>query len=332
WARREFRAEVWPGIGRRQRPTLSWLGVPMMVGGRVIGMISIQSLEQEHAFDQGDKELLSTVANQAAVAIENARLYANMEQMVAERTQAWLEERERADAAEKLALMSDVAAEFAHRMSNLAGTIPVRVEMAREMLDPRNARDARVIRELDSIGSDAKLLLDAAQEIKKTTEVKAPELVDVNAELEIARGRVWASKPEAEGRIQVRMDLSAGLPPLYVERNKLVDTLVSVIQNGVEAMPEGGTLTLTTRQGTIGNKPCVEIVVADTGEGIPAEHLPKIFDLFFTTKEKGLGFGLWRDRLFVKNLGGDIEVNSEVGEGTTFTIRIPVPADAAIRG
>ncbi|MEO0250129.1 MAG: GAF domain-containing protein, partial [candidate division WOR-3 bacterium] len=79
WARREFRAEVWPGIGRRQRPTLSWLGVPMMVGGRVIGMISIQSLEQERAFDQGDRELLSTVANQAAVAIENARLYATLE-------------------------------------------------------------------------------------------------------------------------------------------------------------------------------------------------------------------------------------------------------------
>ena len=117
-----------------------------------------------------------------------------------------------------------------------------------------------------------------------------------------------------------------------MERNKLLDTLVSVIQNGVEAMPEDGTLTLATRRGTIGDKPCIEIVVSDTGVGIPADHLPKIFDLFFTTKEKGLGFGLWRDRVFIKNLGGDIEVSSVVGKGTTFIIKIPVPSNTPSLG
>lgn len=319
--------KVWPTFGRLDRETHSWLGVPMIVQNRVIGIISIQSLEVEHAFDQGQLGLLSTVANQAAVAIENARLYAGMEQMVEERTRAWQREQERADAAEKLALMSDVAAEFAHRMNNLAGTIPVRVDMARENLAPNNSRDARVIKQLDSIASDAKLLLDAAQEIKRTTEMRAPEFVDVNAELETALGRVWSSKPEVEGRIQVGKDVTDDLPSIYVERNKLLDTLVSVIQNGVEAMPEGGTLTVATRQGSMGNKPCIEIVISDTGIGIPAADRLKIFDLFFTTKAKGLGFGLWRDRMFAKNLGGDIEVNSTVGVGTVFTIKIPVPSD-----
>jgi GAF domain-containing protein len=318
----------WPTFGRLDRPTESWLGVPMMVGGRVTGVISIQSLAQEHAFDQGHVQVLGAVANQAAVAIENAWLYANMEQMVAERTQAWQEERERADAAEKLALMSEVAAEFAHRMNNLAGTIPVRVAMAKEKLNPGNDRDARVIRQLDSIAADTKLLLDAAQEIRRSTEARAAEYVDVNEVLTIALSRVQNSKPDMEGRIQVDLRLADDLPQIWVERNKLLDSLVSIIQNGAEAMPEEGTLTLATRRGNLGDRSCIEIIVADTGVGIPAEHLPDIFHLFFTAKEKGLGFGLWRDRTFIKGLGGDIEVQSAVDKGTTFAIKIPASSGA----
>lgn len=322
--------QVWPEFGRLNRPTDSWLGVPMLVGGHVTGVISIQSLQKEHAFDQGHVQVLGAVANQAAVAIENARLYDEMEKRVAERTRAWQEEQERASAAEKLALMSDVAAEFAHRMNNLAGTIPVRAGMAKEHLDPNDSQQARAIDQLDKIASDAKLLLEAAREIKSTTETRAAEPVDVNGALEVALGRVWSSKLGAEGTIQVKTDPQNDLPPLFVERNKLLDTLVSIIQNGVEAMPEGGTLTLTTRLGVIGDRSCVEIIVSDTGTGIPASDLPRIFDLFFTTKERGLGFGLWRDRVFVKNLDGDIEVQSTVGEGTTFTIKVPVPSDTVL--
>ena len=129
-------------------------------------------------------------------------------------------------------------------------------------------------------------------------------------------------------RTRVDKDITANLPLIYVERKKLLDTLFSIVQNGVEAMPEGGTLTLATRLGSLGDQPCIEVVVSDTGVGIAADDLPKIFDLFFTTKAKGLGFGLWRDRMFAKNLGGDIDVNSTVGEGTTFTIKLPATAES----
>ena len=265
------------------------------------------------------------LAAQAAVAIENARLYAE----VKERTRAWQQEQERANAAEKLALMSDVAAEFAHRMNNLAGTIPARVQLAKENLDPSNPRDKRAIKQLEVIASDARLLLDAAQEIKKNTESRAPEQVDIAAALEIATGRVWSTKSGLEGRIQLDKAIAPDLPSIWVERNKLLDTLVSVIQNGVEAMPEAGKLTIAAQLGAIKDQPYVDISISDTGIGIPPANLPKIFELFFTTKENGLGFGLWRDRMFVKNLGGDIEVNSAVGKGTSFTIRIPVLANVA---
>ena len=85
---------VWPTFGRLDRPTESWLGVPMMVGARVTGVISIQSLEREHAFDQGHLELLASVANQAAVAIENSRLRSELQTQLDERTEDILASRE----------------------------------------------------------------------------------------------------------------------------------------------------------------------------------------------------------------------------------------------
>lgn len=127
-----------------------------------------------------------------------------------------------------------------------------------------------------------------------------------------------------EGRIKVKRMFQQGVPPAFVERNKLLDTLVSMIRNSVEAMPDEGTLTVSTRNSRIKGNPCIEITISDTGAGIPTSDLSKIFDLFFTTKDEGLGFGLWRDKAFIKGLGGDIEVKSREGEGSTFVIRIPV--------
>jgi len=321
---------VWPTFGRLDRPTHSWLGVPMMVADRVIGVISIQSLEQEHAFDEEHQELLATVASQAAVAIENATLYAEMEKRVEERTRAWKEAQEKVAAAERLAMMSDVAAEFAHRMNNLAGTIPLRVNMVRGHLNPEDARDSQVLEQLDGIKKDAEQLLQAAQEIKRSTEVKAPEPIAVNDLLSIALQRVWRSQPET-GKITLQNDFAPDLPQLVIDRNKLLDTFASVIRNAVEAMPNGGTLAVSSQLGTLNDKPCVEVEVSDTGVGIPKSDLPQIFGLFFTTKPGGLGFGLWRDRNFLKGLGGNIDVESEVGQGTIFTIKLPVAADQEVK-
>ena len=317
-------------------PTKSWIGAPLKVWDRerqaekVIGLISIQSYEKEDAYDESDLRVLETMVNQAAVAIENARLYETLEEKVEERTRQWKEAQEKVAAAERLAMMSDVAAEFAHRMNNLAGTIPLRVNMVRGHLDPEDARDSQVLEQLDGVKKDAEQLLQAAQEIKRSTEVKAPEPIVVNDLLSIALERVWRSQPET-GKITLQKDFAPDLPQLVIDRNRLLDTFVSVIRNAVEAMPNGGALAVSSRLGTLNDKPCVEVAVSDTGVGIPKSDLPQIFGLFFTTKPGGLGFGLWRDRNFLKGLGGNIDVESEVGQGTTFTIKLPVAVDQEVK-
>ncbi len=306
-----------------KQPFASWVGVPMIAGPKVLGVIATYHATREYAYDVDDVQTLSMLASQAAVAIENARLYAGMEQLVKERTKDFLREQERANAAEKLALMSDVAAEFAHRMNNLAGTIPARVESVIENLDPSNPKVREVLKQLDGIANDAKLLLDAARQIRKSSEIRYPEVIDVADAIGTAIGRIQSLALNIDAHFEIESDCAEDLPYVYAERNKFLDTLISLMQNGLEAMPQGGTLTVKAQRREIDNRLYVEIAISDTGVGIAASHLPKIFDLFFTTKKDGLGFGLWRDRMFVKQLGGDIEVISSDNKGATFIVRIP---------
>jgi signal transduction histidine kinase len=100
--------------------------------------------------------------------------------------------------------------------------------------------------------------------------------------------------------------------------------LTSILKNAFEAIDESGSVTIKTLRTRLEDRDAIEIQVSDTGRGIPSADLPKIFDLFFTTKgEAGLGFGLWRDKIIIMRLGGEIAVQSEEKKGSTFTLRIP---------
>jgi two-component system NtrC family sensor kinase len=107
---------------------------------------------------------------------------------------------------------------------------------------------------------------------------------------------------------------------VLADENKLVQALVNLCINAFHAMPEGGTLKLATRHQ--GNR--VEIDVADTGVGIPEEDISKIFLPFFTKKESGMGFGLSIVQRIVEGHDGQIRCQSRVGEGTVFTVQLPV--------
>ena len=126
---------------------------------------------------------------------------------------------------------------------------------------------------------------------------------------------------EAQGgheQIRVEQRLERNLPLIHIDPEQVKEALMNVLINAREAMPEGGTLTLTTRIGTGGE---VDIEVADTGSGIATEHLARIFEPFFTTKDYGTGLGLTNVKRLVEDNGGTLIVNSRAGAGTSFTLR-----------
>jgi signal transduction histidine kinase len=136
-------------------------------------------------------------------------------------------------------------------------------------------------------------------------------------------------------RIAIVQHIPPGLPFCMADRKRLHRCFGNLAANAVQAMPDGGTLTVTmehipamlfTESRPAGAKPeeAVRLVFADTGQGIPPDRLSRIFDPFYTTKEKGLGLGMAITHRIVEDHHGTIDVESEVGKGTTFTLHFPI--------
>ena len=297
---------------RGRRPK-SFMGVPMLSEGDVFGVIVLRDYARPQAYTADVLEMLEILAGQTAVTLQNLRFYQAQQRAQEEKT-----------AAENMAVMSLMAAEFAHKMNNLAGAIPVRLNMVRDMLNANESTDA-ILAQLAKIETQSNDLLRAAQEIRESSRSGPKEETDVNMLLGIAIARAQNTQINRQAEIAVKTDFLENISPIEVERNDFLDVLTSIIKNSYEAIDDRGQITIVTRQLKIGERSMIEIEITDTGVGIPATALPKVFDLFYTTKEeKGLGFGLWRDRLFLRKLGGDIEVQSELDKGSTFTLRIPI--------
>jgi two-component system NtrC family sensor kinase len=125
-------------------------------------------------------------------------------------------------------------------------------------------------------------------------------------------------------RIALDRRLTPGLPKVMGSQNHLEQVLVNLLNNARDAMPAGGSIRVETRTRPDGKS--VQILVADTGSGIPPDQMARIFDPFFTTKEGGTGLGLSISYGIIKDHDGNLAVESEAGKGTTFTISLPVAA------
>ena len=130
--------------------------------------------------------------------------------------------------------------------------------------------------------------------------------------------------------VQVQPDLDPDLPPVLCDGAQIEQVLLALMMNALDAMPQGGNLWVTTSLNKEDN--AAKIVVRDDGCGIPPEILPRLFEPFLTTKEtgRGVGLGLAISRSILERHNGDIEVHSEVGRGTTFTVTLPWDGDVEL--
>lgn len=128
-------------------------------------------------------------------------------------------------------------------------------------------------------------------------------------------------RPELENRrLTVKTKLDSHLPLSPMDPTQIQQVLVNLVKNAMQAMTKGGTLTLQTGEGSDG----VWVSVIDTGGGIPQEQINRIFEPFYTTKKKGSGLGLMIVQRIVRAHGGRIDLESDVGRGTTFRIWLPL--------
>jgi signal transduction histidine kinase len=229
--------------------------------------------------------------------------------------------------AERLASLGQLAAGLAHEVGTPLNIISGNAEYVLMHLgkgNPRRAELRGIIRQTERITGMIRRLLDYAR--PKPLSV---EPLDVN-ELVRDTAAVFTRQAEKAG-VEMRLELDGRLPELRADGGQLEQLFVNLGLNAIQAMPDGGTLTISTRRSrrrapTGGSEPMLAVVFADTGVGIPARHRRAIFEPFFSTKPtgEGTGLGLAVSRRIVENHGGDIRVQSRPGQGATFTVRLPL--------
>jgi len=219
---------------------------------------------------------------------------------------------------EKMASLGQLAAGVAHELNNPLGTIT----MFACMLQKELGEEEKWRKDMDLIVKEsdraAKIVRDLLSFSRETTVKPGP--VDINLVIEEAMSLL--TKQSLFYNIEIQKELDPELPTTFADSNLLKQVVLNIILNGAQAMEGLGKLGITSK--TVDGGQGIEIKISDTGKGIPEKNLNRLFDPFFTTKEKGTGLGLSLAYRIISRHQGSIGVKSQEGEGTTFTIHLPV--------
>ena len=304
----------------RLLPHKSVLIQPMRWKGVAIGGFALAWLREHHRFTSEELRLAEGIAVQAAVASENSRLYEGVKQQMAElkRTQAQLIQ------STKLAAIGELAANIAHEINNpLTSVLGFASYLAEQVPPGRPMRE-----ELDLIQEEAGRARDIVRDLLHFSRQRefSSQITDLNVVLEQTLAMV--RRQGALDSITLQEHYASGLAPVEVDVPRIKQVFLNLINNAVYVMKDGGSLTI--RSSASGDM--VQVEVIDTGTGILPEHIDRIFEPFFTTKPdvSGTGLGLSVSLGIVQSHGGTIEVKSEVGRGSTFTVKLPARPGAVV--
>jgi signal transduction histidine kinase/DNA-binding NarL/FixJ family response regulator len=293
--------------------SLPSLHVPLAGHNRVLGLLALGRHSDGNELSTEDVQVAQALTNQAASALENARLYTELKRSAEELEHS----QRRLTQSEKLAATGQLAASIAHEINNPLQAIKNCLELildeagAGEPLD-RTYLDV-AMNELERIRGIIRQMLDLYRPSQRRM---VP--VDLNAAVEGVLALM--RKQLASQDIIVETHLDDTRPHIAGRGDQIRQVFINLILNAIEAMPEGGQLTLTTHQDHDG---FVTVQVIDIGVGIAPENLTRIADPFFTTKSKGVGLGLTICHEIIERHQGALDVISRVGYGSTFTIRLP---------
>jgi signal transduction histidine kinase/ActR/RegA family two-component response regulator len=293
---------------------------PLKIRDKVIGVLDIES-NKLNGFDDEDLKLLSSFASQVSIFIENAQLFFDLKKTLQELKQA----QDQIIQTEKLKALGEMASGVAHDFNNVLAVILGNIQLLNLQLDhlsPEEVREQlRIIERSAKDGAETIRRIQEFTGVRRDKEFISLFLNEIIAEVISITQPRWKDQAQRRG-IQIELVTHLGDIPLILGNpSELREVLTNIIFNAVDAMPEGGWLTISSQPQT---DDWVEVRISDTGIGMTEEVKKRIFDPFFTTKGvTNSGLGMSVSYGIIKRHGGEILVESEPGRGATFILHLP---------
>jgi signal transduction histidine kinase len=278
--------------------------VPLLVADRVLGMVEVDSRQGGIGFRDDDLRLLTGLTAQAGIALENSRLYREVE------------------SSKRLAAIGQTVSGVAHCVKNVLNGMDGGLFIARRGLDAKD--EQKVAKGWDMLERNSSFLKGLVLDMLDYSKDRPPEYVPTGLDDLFAEIMAFVEGRADEAGITLSLDIDKSIGPVPLDPTRMKRALLNLVANSVEATPEGGTVNVSVKPAESGYY-CVTI--ADTGKGIPEDMIKTIFEPFVSTKgSKGTGLGLPVMKKIVEEHGGRVELESRVGEGTTFRITLPMEA------
>jgi signal transduction histidine kinase len=306
-----------PPVAQLERSRTALL-IPLLLDGELHAVLAVGEKLSGEIYDGGEIEVLETLVGETGVALKNARLYQALRTQMEEtrRTQEQLFQ------TGKLAAVGEMAASLAHELNN-----PLMVILGHSGLLQREVpADSRAAQRLATIVSEAnragKIVRDVLDFARRREPNREPVALDqlLDRALALLEGRLQRTG------VEIARVFDGGPPLLPGDRDQLTQVFINLIANAVDAMPDGGVLTIETAVHGDDGRRYAGVDILDSGPGIPTELLSHVFEPFYTTKPEGAGTGLGLpiSRRIVEAHGGTLEAESAPGRGTRMMVRLPL--------
>ena len=230
---------------------------------------------------------------------------------------------------QEYAELAELAGGFVHDLKNHLSTLRLNLQLlAEDFQEPQSQRERRALDRIMRLQNECQRLVDVSNEFLRFARVKDLELAPANLGEVVEELTDFFGPMARAAHIEIKSYLPADLPPIALNRDLFKQALLNLPLNAQQAMPNGGEITLLARAEPEG----LVLDLIDTGQGMTPEALAKAFRPFYSTRSGGSGLGLPTTRKIIEAHGGRIEVQSEVGRGSKFTIHLPACEPPAKNG
>jgi signal transduction histidine kinase len=299
--------------------TRSMVCVPLILRDKPIGALQVLNKKSKKLFSKTDLSLLTGMAQQIAIAMENAKLYRRLERKFELTAQELNTTQERLIRSERLAALGHLVQGVAHEIRNPITTIGGFAQRIKRALK----EERKLQKYIDIILHETARLENLVRQVREFAAVQSASL-SMDDMGKVIDQVIEKFEPLAiKQAVRLVTEINGDMPLMKMDSSQLVTALSNVMENALESMPEGGTLALEVNR----ENNHILITVRDTGYGMAPDQLDTIYDPFVTSKIRGAGLGLTMVHRIVMNHNGEIKISSQLNKGTMVTVQLPVPAN-----